>query len=188
MFADRLAAEFPRVEVDPRVLYVDNGRVLTSAGIAAGLDLCLHVVRRDHGATAAARTVRMIVMAPQRAGGQAQFIEYPDPAPDSDDLGPTLLWMQENLERPLSVADIAARAAVSSRTLIRRFRAQTGTTPLQWLLGRRLQRARELLETTDLPMSRVAGQAGLGSPETLRHHFSRYVGTTPTAYRAAFRG
>lgn len=186
MFADRLAAEFPRVEVDPGVLYVDNGRVLTSAGIAAGLDLCLHMVRRDHGAAAASRTARMIVMAPQRTGGQAQFIEYPDPVPDSDDLGPTLRWMEENLGQPLTVAEIASRAAMSSRTLIRRFRAQTGTTPLQWLLGRRLQRARELLETTDLPMTRVAGEAGLGSPETLRHHFSKHVGTTPTAYRAAF--
>ncbi|MFI9203178.1 GlxA family transcriptional regulator [Streptomyces sp. NPDC053048] len=190
-FADRLAEDFPAVEVDPSVLFVDNGRVLTSAGIAAGLDLCLHMVRRDHGATVAARTARMIVMAPQRAGGQAQFIEYRDPAGDTGDtgdLGPTLRWMQDNLHRPLTVAEIAAQAVMSPRTLARRFRAQTGTTPLRWLLNRRLQRARELLETTALPMDRIAGAVGFGSTDTLRHHFSRHVGTTPTSYRATFHG
>ncbi|MFI1255360.1 GlxA family transcriptional regulator [Streptomyces netropsis] len=188
MFADRLAEDFPAVEVDPSVLFVDNGQVLTSAGIAAGLDLCLHVVRRDLGAAAAAHTARMIVMAPQRGGGQAQFIEYRDPVSDPGDLGPTLQWMQENLDKALTNADIAAQAVMSTRTLARRFRAQIGTTPLQWLLNRRLQRARELLETTDLPMDRVAGAVGFGSTETLRHHFSRHVGTTPKAYRAAFHG
>ncbi|MGI5525989.1 GlxA family transcriptional regulator [Streptomyces syringium] len=186
MFADRLAEGFPAVEVDPSVLFVDNGQVLTSAGIAAGLDLCLHVVRRDLGAAAAAHAARMIVMAPQRGGGQAQFIEYRDPVSDPGDLGPTLQWMQENLDRALTNADIAAQAVMSTRTLARRFRAQIGTTPLQWLLNRRLQRARELLETTDLPMDRVAEAVGFGSTETLRHHFSRHVGTTPKAYRASF--
>ncbi|QLE75442.1 helix-turn-helix domain-containing protein [Streptomyces rectiverticillatus] len=187
MFADRLAGDFPDVEVDPSVLFVDNGRILTSAGIAAGLDLCLHMVRSDLGAAAAARTARMIVMAPQRAGGQAQFIEYSDPVGDADDLGPTMQWMQDNLDRPLTVADIAAQAVMSPRTLARRFRAHTGTTPLQWLLNRRLQRARELLETTDLPMDRVAAAAGFGSTETLRHHFTRHIGTTPKSYRATFK-
>ncbi|GFE21392.1 MULTISPECIES: GlxA family transcriptional regulator [Streptomyces] len=187
MFAGQLAQRFPDVEVDPSVLFVDNGQILTSAGVAAGLDLCLHMVRRDLGAAAAARTARMIVMAPQRAGGQAQFIEHRDPPSNTDHLGPVLEWMQENLDKPLTVADIARRAAMSSRSLSRRFRAQTGTTPLQWLLHRRLQRARELLETTDLSMERVARAAGFGSTETLRHHFSRHVGTTPTAYRATFQ-
>ncbi|WKX72781.1 GlxA family transcriptional regulator [Streptomyces sp. XD-27] len=188
MFADRLAESFPDVEVDPSVLFVDNGRILTSAGVAAGLDLCLHMVRRDLGAAAAARTARMIVMAPQRAGGQAQFIDYRDPVGDTDGLGPTLEWMHDNLDTPLTIADIARRAAMSPRSLSRRFRAQTGTTPLRWLLNRRLQRARELLETTDLTMERIAQAAGFGSVETLRHHFARHVGTTPTSYRATFRG
>ncbi|WP_411136014.1 GlxA family transcriptional regulator [Streptomyces sp. C10] len=188
MFAGQLVQRFPDVEVDPSVLFVDNGRILTSAGVVAGLDLCLHMVRRDLGAAAAARTARMIVMAPQRAGGQAQFIEHRDPLSNTDHLGPVLEWMQENLDQPLTVADIARRAAMSSRSLSRRFRAQTGTTPLQWLLQRRLQRARELLETTDLTMERVARAAGFGSTETLRHHFSRHVGTTPTSYRATFQG
>ncbi len=187
MFAEHLAKSFPEVEVDPSVLFVDNGHVLTSAGVAAGLDLCLHMVRRDHGAAAAAHTARMTVMAPQRAGGQAQFIEYRDPAGDCADLGPTLQWMQDNLDRPLTVADVAARAAMSPRSLSRHFRAQTGTTVLRWLLHRRLQRARELLETTDLPVERISRAAGFGSIEALRHHFARHVGTTPKAYRATFR-
>ncbi|KUJ41751.1 AraC family transcriptional regulator [Streptomyces albus subsp. albus] len=186
-FADRLAHRFPDIEVDPSVLFVDEGEILTSAGIAAGLDLCLHMVRCDHGAAVAADVARMIVMAPQRAGGQAQFMEHPDPGADPENLGATLQWMRENLHRPLTVADIAARATLSTRSLSRHFRAQTGTTPLRWLLNHRLQRARELLETTDLPVSRVAEAAGFGSVETLRHHFSREVGTTPKSYRATFR-
>lgn len=188
LFADQLAEEFPAVEVDPSVLFVDNGQILSSAGIAAGLDLCLHLVRRDLGAAVAARTARMIVMAPQRAGGQGQFIEYRDPVDDADDLGPTLRWMQGNLDAPLTVTDIAAHAVMSTRSLTRRFRAQTGTTPLRWLLDRRLQRARELLETTGLPMERVAEAVGFGSSATLRHHFTRHIGTTPKTYRAAFQG
>ncbi|MGW0433350.1 GlxA family transcriptional regulator [Micromonospora sp. NPDC003197] len=186
--AGYLAKAFPDVQVDPSVLFVDEGQILTSAGIAAGLDLCLHIVRRDHGAAVAADTARMIVMAPQRVGGQAQFIQHRDPVDDSDDLGPTLQWMQDNLDRPLAIVDIATRATMSTRSLSRRFRAQTGTTPLRWLLERRLQRARELLETTDLPVDRIAHEVGFGSPETLRHHFSRHVGTTPRSYRTSFRG
>ncbi|MFH8368395.1 GlxA family transcriptional regulator [Streptomyces sp. NPDC018031] len=186
-FAGLLADGFPDVEVDPAVLFVDEGEILTSAGIAAGLDLCLHMVRRDHGAAAAADVARMIVMAPQRTGGQAQFMTHPDPGADPEDLGATLQWMRENLHRPLSVADMAAHARLSTRSLSRHFRAQTGTTPLRWLLGHRLQRVRELLETTDLPMGRIAEATGFGSVETLRHHFSRDVGTTPKSYRASFR-
>ncbi|MGW6915383.1 GlxA family transcriptional regulator [Kitasatospora sp. NPDC054939] len=187
-FAERLARDFPAVEVDPSVLFVDDGPVLTSAGIAAGLDLCLHLVRRDHGAAVAAGVARMVVMAPQRSGGQAQFIEYRTPADDSGSLAPTLRWMRDNLHRPLSVDELAAHAALSRRSLARHFRAQTGTTPLRWLLEQRLQRARELLETTDAPVGRIARKTGFGTVETLRHHFARQVGTTPTAYRAAFRG
>ncbi|WP_229069083.1 GlxA family transcriptional regulator [Actinoplanes sp. DH11] len=186
--AGRLATGHPRIEVDPSVLFVDEGTVLTSAGVAAGLDLCLHLVRRDHGAAVAATTGRMIVMAPQRAGGQAQFIDHRPTAGDAGDLVPTLQWIQERLETPLTVADIAARAAMSPRNLARRFRAHTGATPMQWLLGRRIQRVRELLETTDLTVDRIARTTGFGSTETLRHHFGRQVGCTPSLYRATFRG
>ncbi len=188
LLADQLAEEFPDVAVDPSVLFVDNGQILTSAGVAAGLDLCLHMVRQDHGAATAAATARVIVMPPQRAGGQAQFIEHPDPGTSGDDLGPTLQWMLGNLDTPLTLADIAAQARMSTRSLSRRFHAQTGTTPLRWLLDRRLQRARELLETTDLSVDRIARVTGFGSPETMRHHFSRHLGTTPRSYRAAFHG
>ncbi|MFF8659365.1 GlxA family transcriptional regulator [Streptomyces huasconensis] len=186
-FADALAERYPDTHVDPAVLYVDDGQVLTSAGIAAGLDLCLHMVGADHGAAVAAHAARMLVMPPQRAGGQAQFIEYRTPECDSSDLGPTLQWMRDELSKPLGLADIAAHAMMSRRSLARHFRAQTGTTPLRWLLVQRVQRARELLETTALPLPRVAQACGFGSLESLRHHFARQVGTTPSAYRAAFR-
>ncbi|MBW5484777.1 GlxA family transcriptional regulator [Streptomyces bambusae] len=186
-FADALAARFPGTRVDPSVLFVDDDRVLTSAGIAAGLDLCLHMVRRDHGAAVAAQVARMMVMAPQRAGGQAQFIEYRAPESDSADLGGTMQWMRDKLAEPLTVADIAAHAMMSRRSLSRHFLAQTGTTPLRWLLAHRLQRARELLEGSDLPVARVAQSTGFGSVEAFRHHFTRHIGTTPSAYRAAFR-
>lgn len=186
-FADALAERFPKIDVDPSVLYVDEGRVLTSAGIAAGLDLCLHMVRRDHGAAAASNAARVLVMPPQRTGGQAQFIEYRAPDTDSADLGETLQWMRGKLSEPLSLADIASHALMSRRSLARHFRAQTGTTPLRWLLAQRVQRARELLETTDLPLARVAEATGFGAAATLRHHFVRQVGTTPSAYRGAFR-
>lgn len=186
-FADALAERYPGIDVDPSVLYVDEGQVLTSAGIAAGLDLCLHMVRLDHGAAMAAHAARMLVMPPHRTGGQAQFIEYRAPEYDTADLGPTLQWMRSKLGEPLSVADIAAHAMMSRRSLARHFRAQTGTTPQRWLLAQRVERARELLETTSLPLTRVAEATGFGSLETLRHHFVRQVGTTPSAYRAAFR-
>ncbi|WP_043622552.1 GlxA family transcriptional regulator [Nonomuraea candida] len=186
--AGRLARDFPDVEVDPSVLFIDDGQVLTSAGVAAGLDLCLHMVRRDLGAAMAAGAARAIVMPPQRSGGQAQFIEHHDPDGDPDDLAPVLRWMQDHLGEPLSLADIAARAAMSTRSLSRRFRARMGTTPMQWLVDRRVQRARELLETTDLSVDRIAHATGFGSVETLRHHFARHVGTNPRDYRAAFRG
>ncbi|CAM3336044.1 GlxA family transcriptional regulator [Kibdelosporangium persicum] len=185
--AGQLAAMFPDATVDPSVLFVDEGQILTSAGIAAGLDLCLHMVRLDHGAAVAADTARVIVMPPQRSGGQAQFIDHPEPDVDTYDLGPVLHWMQDNLHAPLTIADIAAKATMSTRNLSRRFRAQTGTTPLRWLLDRRVQRARELLETTGLPVDRIAQTCGFGSPETLRHHFAKHVGTTPRAYRATFQ-
>jgi transcriptional regulator GlxA family with amidase domain len=186
--ADELARRYPRVLVQPSVLFVDNGTLLTSAGVAAGLDLCIHMVRRDLGAAVAADTARRVVMPPQRDGGQAQFIVHTDPtdrrhAPLQD----TLEWLEANLHRPLTLTDIADHAATSVRSLNRHFRAQVGTTPLQWLLRMRVGRAQHLLETTDLSIDQVAREAGLGAASTLRHHFSRIAGTSPQAYRAAFR-
>lgn len=185
-WADALAARHPRVTVDPDVLFVDEGDVLTSAGIVAGLDLCLHLVRRDHGAAVAVETARHLVMPLQRDGGQAQFIAHPDPV-DGGSLQPILDWMEEHLAEDLPLAAIADRAGTSVRTLSRRFRQQTGTTPLQWLQAARIARARHLLETTDLPVERVADACGFGSAPSFRAHFARLTGTSPRAYRTAFR-
>ncbi|MFG2819183.1 GlxA family transcriptional regulator [Kitasatospora sp. NPDC048365] len=185
--ADELALRHPAVEVDPAVLFVDNGSVATSAGVAAGIDLCLHLVRGDHGATVAARTARRIVMPPQRDGGQAQFIRHEAPGDTGTALQPTLAWMEAQLHRPLTLDEIARHGATSVRTLTRRFRAQLGTTPLQWLLRARIHRAQQLLESTDLPVEQVAAATGFGSPVTLRAHFTRAVGTSPRAYRSSFR-
>jgi len=186
--APALAARFPRVEVDPEVLYVDEGDVLTSAGVAAGIDLCLHLVRGDRGAAEAARVARRIVVAPHRDGGQAQFVERPLPAEPGGGLAATRAWALERLAEPLTVADLAHHAGWSPRSFARRFRAETATTPQRWLTEQRLDLARALLETSDLPVDVVAARCGLGSPATLRLHFARATATTPTAYRAAFRG
>jgi transcriptional regulator GlxA family with amidase domain len=186
-YAPYLAESFPAVDVDPGVLYVDDGDVLTSAGVAAGIDLCLHIVRRDHGAAVAAKVARRIVVAPHRDGGQAQFVERPLPAGADDGLAPTRAWALEHLDRPLDVATLARHAAVSERTFARRFRAETGTTPLQWLLGRRVHEAERLLEGTDLPVEDVAARCGFGTAASLREHFARANATTPTGYRRAFR-
>lgn len=185
--AQDLARSYPRVMVDPAVLFVDNGQVLTSAGAAAGLDLCLHMIRTDHGAAVAADAARTVVMPPQRDGEQAQIIRHPAPRGDGPTLQTTLHWMRENLHLPLTLGDIARQAQLSVRSLNRQFQAQTGTTPRKWLLTARLDRARELLETTDLPVERIATLAGFGSPVTLRSHFASRVGPSPSAYRATFR-
>jgi transcriptional regulator GlxA family with amidase domain len=184
-WATELARRHPTITVDPAVLFVDNGALLTSAGIAAGLDLCLHLVRRDHGAAVAIETARNVVMPLQRDGGQAQFITNIGPD-EASSLRPTLGWMERNLDRSFALADIAAHAAVSIRTLNRQFRSQTGTTPQQWLQRARIQAAQRLLETTDLPVERVGERAGFHSPATFRMHFTRHVGTSPRAYRKAF--
>ncbi|KAB7836923.1 GlxA family transcriptional regulator [Streptomyces mobaraensis] len=187
--AGRLAAEYPAVDVDPDVLYVDNGRVLTSAGAAAGLDLCLHMVRRDHGSAVAADTARFSVMPLEREGGQAQFIVHDHtPVPAGSELEPLLVWLGENLAQPLTVDDIAARAGVSPRTLTRRFREQTGTTPLQWLHRARIRRAQQLLETTRRPVEHIGAEVGFGSPTAFRDRFRRTTGVSPRAYRRAFAG
>ncbi|MEU2155094.1 helix-turn-helix domain-containing protein [Streptomyces sp. NPDC019396] len=187
--AAELARMYPRIEVDPDVLYVDNGQFLTSAGAAAGLDLCLHMIRRDYGSAVAADSARLAVMPLEREGGQAQFIvhEHP-PAPAGAALEPLLRWMEENAGRELTLADIASYAGVSTRTVNRRFREQTGTSPLQWLHRARIRQAQHLLETTAHPVDRIAAQVGFGSPTAFRERFKRQVGTSPQAYRRAFRG
>ncbi|WP_428833981.1 GlxA family transcriptional regulator [Microbispora maris] len=187
--APELARRFPSVDVRPDVLYVDNGQVLTSAGAAAGLDLCLHMIRRDHGSAVAADAARLSVMPLEREGGQAQFIvhEHP-PVPGGSLLEPVLAWIEDNLGRDLTLAEMAARGGMSERTFSRRFRQQTGTTPLQWLLRARVRRAQYLLENSDHGVERIAAQAGFGSPTAFRERFKRVVGTTPQAYRSSFRG
>lgn len=185
--AKALARAHPEVDVDPDVLYVDNGRILTSAGAAAGLDLCLHMIRRDYGSAVAAHAARLSVMPLEREGGQAQFIlhDYP-PVPRGSTFEPLLAWLRENLARDLSLADIAAHAGMSTRTLIRRFREQTGSTPLQWLHRARVRQAQHLLETTEHSVERIAAQVGFGSPTAFRDRFKRTTGVSPHAYRRTF--
>jgi transcriptional regulator GlxA family with amidase domain len=185
-YAERLAREFPRVDVDPDVLYIDDGAVLTSAGVAAGVDLCLHLVRRDHGAEAANAVARRMVVAAHRDGGQAQFVERPLPASPGGGLAPTRAWMEQRLHEPLTVNDMARHAGYAPRSFARKFRAETGTTPLQWLIERRVAEAQRLLEGTALGVEEVATRCGFGGAVALRQHFGRVVGTSPTAYRRAF--
>ncbi|MES4901110.1 MULTISPECIES: helix-turn-helix domain-containing protein [unclassified Streptomyces] len=182
-----LAARHPEVEVDPDVLYVDGGSVLTSAGKAAAMDLCLHLVRLDHGSSIANTVARRLVVPPHRDGGQAQFVTTPLPAPASHPLAELFPWVIERLDQPLTVEDLARRARMSSRNLGRHFRAVTGTTPLQWLLTQRIRHAQELLETTDDSVDAIAAAAGMGTATTLRRHFNRTVGVPPDAYRRTFR-
>jgi transcriptional regulator GlxA family with amidase domain len=184
--APELAKHFPRVTVDPSVLYIDDGNILTSAGVAAGLDLCLHVVRRDHGATTAATIARHTVVPPHREGGQAQFIERPISGPDGGSLSATRAWALEHLHEQLGLARLARHAGMSPRTFSRHFRAETGTTPLQWLRTQRITRALQLLENTTLPVQTIAQACGFIDTATFRRHLHRATSTTPTAYRRAF--
>jgi transcriptional regulator GlxA family with amidase domain len=184
--AERLAALFPQIEVDAAALYIDEGAVMTSAGLSAGIDLSLHVVRTDFGAAAGERVARRMVAAPHREGGQAQFIKRASPG-DSGSLEATRTWVSERLAEPLDVAAMAAHAGVSARTFARRFRAETGTTPLRWLLAQRVLEARRLLEESDLSIDAVAWRSGFGTAASLREHFRRATATTPTAYRRSFR-
>ncbi len=187
MYTDDLAARYPEIEIDPGVLYVGDGQVWTSAGTAAAIDLCLHFVRMDHGAEIANLVARRMVVPAHRDGGQAQYVQAP--VPDrcaDDDLAVTLDWAVEHLDRELTVEDLAQQARLSPRTFARRFKAATGTTPLQWLLTQRVILAQRLLEGTDLPIEVVAQRCGFGSAATLRQHFARSVGTAPMAYRQTF--
>lgn len=182
-----LAARYPEVQVDPDVLYVDNGSVLTSAGKAAAMDLCLHLVRLDHGSSVANALARLLVVPPHRDGGQAQFVPTPVPAPGNHPLADLLPWVIERLDQPLTVEDLARRANMSSRHLGRHFRSVTGTSPLQWLLTQRIRHAQELLETTEDSVDAIAAATGMGTGTTLRRHFNRTVGVPPDAYRRTFR-
>lgn len=185
-YAEALAARRPAIDVDPDVLYVDAGSVLTSAGSAAGLDLCLHLVRRDHGPGVAGHVARRLVIPPHREGGQAQYVERAVDRGDGTSLAPLLDELQGRLAEPWRVDGLARRAGASERTFLRRFRAATGTTPGQWLASARVDAARALLETTALPVERIAERVGLGTAATLRHHFRRRVGTSPADYRRRF--
>lgn len=187
-YADELARRHPTARVQCDSLYVHDGNVLTGAGTAAGIDACLHLVRQEHGSALATKLARRMVVPPHRDGGQAQYIETPIAAsPTATTLEPVLAWMQAHLDVPASVDDLAARAHMAPRTFARRFRAETGTTPHDWLTGQRVLRARQLLEETGLGVEAVARHCGFGDAATLRHHFTRRVGATPQAYRSTFR-
>lgn len=184
--SDEFAGRYPEVELRPDVLYVEDGNIVTSAGLSAGIDLCLHLVRTDYGAATANAVARLMVASPVRPGGQAQFIRTPLPPETGTSLTETRSWALDRLHEPLTRAALANHARTSIRTLTRRFHAETGLSPLQWLLHQRIIRAQELLETTDLPMDRVAHLSGLATTDSLRKHLSRRTGLTPSAYRAAF--
>lgn len=186
MYAETMAAMYPSVEVDPNALFVQDGRIITSAGTAAGLDACLHLLRLELGAELTNRIARRMVVPPQRDGGQAQFIDKPLPASTSLSLAPVMDWAIDNLALDLSVEQLAARAHMSPRTFTRRFKADCGTTPAAWLTRQRVIQAQRMLEETGLGLDAIAYQCGFGSAAVLRQNFARLLGTTPTAYRARF--
>ncbi|MCK2241050.1 MULTISPECIES: GlxA family transcriptional regulator [unclassified Crossiella] len=186
-WVNRFRRLFPEVRLNQEVLFVDDGQVLTSAGVAAGLDLCLHVVRLDHGSSVANRSARRCVVAPWRDGGQAQFIERPLPVEPDSGTTEVREWMLGNLEQPLELRELAGRARMSVRTFTRRFREETGLSPGQWLVRQRVELARRLLEETDLPVDRIARQAGFGTSASLRAHLRSQLGTAPSSYRRTFR-
>ncbi len=183
---DELQRRHPQVDVLPNRLFVDDGDILTSAGVTTGIDLCLHLIRRDHGAAAANARARALVAPPQRHGGQAQFVERLRPEASCDQLGPLRDWMLENLALPLDLDTLAKHAHMSRRTLTRRFREETGVAPMAWLADARIDRARELLETTGEPIENIGRLTGLGAPASVRAAFHRRVGTSPQAYRSIF--
>lgn len=184
--ADDFARRFPEARLDPDVLYVDAGTIVTSAGTAAGIDACLHLVRRELGSGVATAIARRMVVPPQRDGGQRQFVEAPVPDCRADSLEPVLTWLVTHLERDHTIAALAARAGLSERTFARRFVAETGTTPGRWLSTQRVLHARRLLEETDLSVDEIANRTGFGAAALLRHHFNRQVGVPPNDYRRTF--
>jgi AraC family transcriptional activator FtrA len=185
-YAARLAARFPKIRVESNALYVDEGQLLTSAGSAAGLDMLLHLVRRDHGAKIANQVAQRLVMAPHREGGQAQFVPRPVPTDERGRLARLMDFIRAHLGEAHTLRTLAARAAMSTRTLQREFTQATGQAPYEWIVGERIERAKELLETTALSAQGIAARVGMGSAESLRHHFRRRVGTTPARYRRRF--
>lgn len=186
MHADELARLYPSAIVDRNVLFVDDGDLITSAGTAAGIDACLHLVRREMGSAVTNIIARRMVVPPQRDGGQRQYIEQPIPARCSEGFAPQLDWILANLDKPHTVARLANRANMSARTFARRFVEETGTTPMQWVTDQRVLYSRRMLEETDLDVDRVAERAGFGNATLLRHHFRRMVGVTPSDYRRRF--
>lgn len=186
MYTDALAERYPRTRVDPDVLFVQDGRIVTSAGTAAGIDAALHIVRMEHGAAATNVIARRMVVPPQRDGGQSQYIEATVSAHPSDSFALVTEWMLEHLDDDLTIEQLARRAHMSARTFARRFRAETGTTPAAWLNRQRLLRAQQLLEETDLGLEQIARETGFGSAAVMRHHFVRVLGTSPQRYRRAF--
>jgi len=186
--ADRFRAEFPHIDLVPDVLYTEDGPIATSAGTAAGIDLCLHLIRRHHGAAAASGIARRMVVPPHRDGGQAQYVATPVRPCEAETLGDVLDWAAGHLDEDLSVTRLAAKAAMSERTFARRFRDETGTTPHHWVLSRRIALAEQLLEAGADSIEEVAHRCGFGSAAMLRHHFTRIRSTTPTSFRRAFAG
>ncbi|WP_075661516.1 GlxA family transcriptional regulator [Streptomyces acidiscabies] len=186
--AEHLQRVFPRVAVDPNVLFIDDGDVLTSAGVAAGIDLCLHIVRRDHGAAVANEVARRTVVPPYRDGGQAQYIERPVPDARQASTTAARAWALARLHEPIQLRDMAAQEAMSVRTFTRRFREESGVSPGQWLTSQRIEHARHLLESTDLSIDRIAHDAGFGTAQSMRQHLQTALGVTPSAYRRTFRG
>jgi transcriptional regulator GlxA family with amidase domain len=186
--AETLARRHPRAKVEPDVLYVDEDPVITSAGTAAGIDACLHIVRKEQGPEVANSIARRMVVPPHRDGGQAQYVARPLPRSQCDTVGEVLVWMDRHLDEEVTVEQLATRAHMSPRTFARRFQQETGTTPYRWLLRQRVLLAQELLEATDETMDFIADRAGFGTAAALRHQFVRSLGTTPHAYRRTFRG
>jgi transcriptional regulator GlxA family with amidase domain len=185
--AQHFQSLFPKVKVEPDVLYVDNGDVLTSAGVASGIDLCLHLVRRDHGTAVANASARSSVVPPHREGGQAQYVQRPVPEPQLATTAAARAWALARLDRPLVLRELAERESMSVRTFTRRFREEVGVSPGQWLVAQRVERARGLLESSDLSVDQVAREAGFGTAASMRQHLQTALGVSPTAYRRTFR-
>lgn len=189
IYVDLLQQRYPDIDVDPAPLYVDGGDVLTSAGCAAGLDLCLHIVRSDHGAQVANDVARRLVISPHRAGGQAQYIDAPVPEPTTDGrIAAGMAWALEHLDTPITLDELAAQSTMSRRSYLRQFTKATGTTPIKWLIEQRIQASLALLESSSLSIEQISARVGFESPVTYRHHFVRQLRTTPSDYRSCFAG